>query len=115
MMINPTAPECRYHHEMVAEVCGVKEPGGNRGVKVTPIRWRGLSRRRRGNPRTSPGGEHVSSPPHGSPRPYQPFFCASASYSRIDADTDTLSESADPSMGIPTRLQPASYHGLDTP
>jgi hypothetical protein len=34
---------------------------------------------------------------------YQPFLCARASYSRTDADTDTFSESADPSIGIPTR------------
>ncbi len=42
---------------------------------------------------------------------YQPAFCARASYSRTDADTATLSESAEPSIGIPTRRYPASYQG----
>lgn len=55
----------------------------------------------------------------GAPLPpaaaHQPSWRARASYSRTDADTETLSESAEPSIGTTTRSKPCPYQGLEMP
>ena len=64
--------------------------------------------------RTTARHRNAGPPWPGHPPPH-PFICALASYSSTAADTATLSESAEPSIGIPIRRKPDACQGGEIP
>jgi hypothetical protein len=76
-----------------------------------------LTTRVGGHPSPAPGPPAVGPTllPARGRRAHQPDWRALASYSRTDADTLTLSESAVPSIGTATRSKPCSYQSREIP